>query len=264
MAAVPGLLEQGKRVVDLSADFRLKDAATYESWYGPHQAKGLLAEAVYGLPELHAEQVAKARLVANPGCYPTAAILGIAPLLAGGHVELDSIVVDAKSGVSGAGRGLALGSLFCEANEGLCAYKVASHRHTPEMEQEMSQLAGRPLLISFTPHLVPLSRGMLATIYARLTKEMAEAGIHALYSAFYAGKPFVRVYPLGSFPNVLAVRGSNYCDIGLKLDPRVGRVVITAAIDNLVKGASGQAVQNMNIMFGFPERAGLEALPLAP
>lgn len=264
MSAVPGLLAQGKRVVDLSADFRLREAATYERWYAPHVAKELLAEAVYGLCELYRDKIAAARLVANPGCYPTAAILAAAPLLAEGWVELDSILVDAKSGVSGAGRGLSLGSLFCEANEGLKAYKVAEHRHTPEMEQEMSRLAGRELTISFTPHLVPLSRGMLATVYARLAKEVSDEDVRALYQGFYAGKPFVRLYPAGTWPSSVSVRGSNFCDLGLKVDPRTRRVVVTSVIDNLVKGASGQAVQNMNIMCGFPERAGLEALPLAP
>jgi len=264
MSAIPAQLAAGKRVVDLSADFRLKDAATYELWYGPHQAPNLLAEAVYGLPELYRGAISTARLVANPGCYPTATILGLAPLLAAGSVDAETIIVDAKSGVSGAGRGLNLGSLFCEANEGLKAYKVGEHRHTPEMEQEFSRLAGRPLTISFTPHLVPLSRGMLATIYARLAGNSSEERLFGLYREFYADKPFVRVCPAGVFPSSIGVRGSNYCDIGLKLDGRTGRVVVTSVIDNLVKGASGQAVQNMNIMCGFPERAGLEALPLAP
>jgi N-acetyl-gamma-glutamyl-phosphate reductase len=264
MAAAAVLLAAGKRVVDLSADFRLKDRATYERWYGPHQAPELLEEAVYGLPELHAPEIAAARLVANPGCYPTAALLALAPLVAGSHIEPASIIVDAKSGVSGAGRGLNVGSLFCEANEDVRAYKVGEHRHTPEMEQEVSRLAGRQVTISFTPHLVPLSRGMLATCYARLTSGLDEDALLALYRDFYAGKPFVRVRPGGGQPSTLSVRGSNYCDLGLKLDARTGRVVITAAIDNLVKGASGQAVQNMNIMCGLPERAGLEAVPLAP
>jgi N-acetyl-gamma-glutamyl-phosphate reductase len=264
MAAIPALLAQGKRVVDLSADFRLRDAAVYEQWYGPHEAVAFLAQAVYGLPELRGAEVASARLVANPGCYPTATLLGLAPLLAKGLIDPDTIIVDAKSGVSGAGRGLTLGSLFCEANEGLKAYKVGEHRHTPEMEQEMSWLAGKPVTITFTPHLVPLSRGMLATTYARLSAKVTEDDIRSLYQEFYAGKPFVRLCPAGATPNALFVRGSNFCDVGLKHDLRTGRIIAMSAIDNLVKGASGQAVQNMNIMCGFPERAGLEALPLAP
>jgi N-acetyl-gamma-glutamyl-phosphate reductase len=255
----------GKKVVDLSADYRLADPALYETWYEHcHQYPDLLRTAVYGLPELHREKIKRASLIANPGCYPTGAILGLAPLLKTGIVDLQSIVIDSKSGVSGAGRSLSLAHHYPEVNEGLMAYKIGSHRHTPEIEQELSALAGRQVTVSFTPHLIPMNRGILATIYARFSHETNAAQLHALYEEFYKQEPFVRLLPPGRFPNVRNVRGSNFCDIGVYADPRTGRAVVVTAIDNLVKGASGQAIQNMNLMMGFDETEGLKFAGLFP
>lgn len=262
MSCVPRFLDLGKLVVDLSADFRLRDKGLYETWYAPHTVPELLSLSVYGLPELHREEIRNARLVANPGCYPTSAILGVAPLVRHGWVETRSIIVNSASGVTGAGRSLDLGSLYCEVNEGMKAYKVGEHRHTPEMEQEMGLLAGTPVKVTFVPHLVPLSRGILTTVYADLRKEVSDTELLEVYRGFYRDERFVRVLPLGVLPNVRNVRGTNFCDIGLKVDSRTNRVVVSVAIDNLVKGASGQAVQNMNIALGFPETSGLEAPPL--
>lgn len=264
MAIVPDLLQAGKRVVDLSADFRLHDAAVYEKWYQKHTAPEYLIEAVYGLPELHRQQISKARLVANPGCYPTSVVLGLAPLLQAGAVEPDTIIVDSKSGASGAGRAAQTGTLFCEVTEGFKAYKIAAHRHTPEMEQEIGALCKKPVTISFTPHLLPMSRGILSTIYAQPARPLTDEEVYGLYRSFYQDEPFVRVCEAGTFPATQFVRGSNYCDIGFKTDSRTGRIVVLAAIDNLVKGAAGQAVQNMNIMCNLTETAGLLAVPLFP
>ncbi len=264
MAIVPDLLEAGKKVVDLSADFRLHDAGVYEQWYQVHSAPQYLPEAVYGLPELHRQQIAKARLVANPGCYPTSVILGLAPLLQAGVVDPGTLVVDSKSGASGAGRLAQTGSLFCEVTDGFKAYKVGEHRHTPEMEQEISKLCGQQVVITFTPHLLPISRGILSTMYAKLSKPVTDTEIGELYNNFYQDEPFVRLCGLGQFPATQFVRGSNFCDIGFKVDERTGRVIILSAIDNLVKGAAGQAVQNMNLMCGFPETQGLNIVPLFP
>jgi N-acetyl-gamma-glutamyl-phosphate reductase len=255
----------GVKVVDLSADYRLSDAAIYEQWYEhKHQYPGLLAEAVYGLPELHRERIRTAKLIANPGCYPTSAILGLAPALRGKLVDPSTFVIDSKSGVSGAGRSPGLPYHYPEANEAFMAYKVGSHRHTPEIEQELTKLAGRGVTVSFTPHLVPMNRGILTTIYAKLTGATDTAALHAQYAGSYRNEPFVRVLPPGQFPNVRNVRGSNFCDIGVHADKRTGRAVIVSAIDNLVKGASGQAVQNMNILMGFEESAGLRTAALFP
>jgi len=264
MSIVPDLLQAGKKVVDLSADFRLHDAAVYEKWYQKHTAQEYLAEAVYGLPELHRQQIAAARLVANPGCYPTSVILGLAPLLQTGVIEPETIIVDAKSGASGAGRAAQTGTLFCEVTGGFKAYKVAAHRHTPEMEQEISGLCGKPVTISFTPHLLPMSRGILSTIYAKMARPVTDAEVYALYQDFYKDEPFVRLCATGAFPATQFVRGSNFCDIGFKTDSRTGRIVVLSAIDNLVKGAAGQAVQNMNLMCNLPETTGLLAVPLFP
>ncbi|MBW2466027.1 MAG: N-acetyl-gamma-glutamyl-phosphate reductase [Deltaproteobacteria bacterium] len=264
MAIVPDLLKAGKKVVDLSADFRLHDAEVYEKWYQKHTAQEFLAEAVYGLPELHREKIADTQLVANPGCYPTSVILGLAPLLQNGAIENESIIVDSKSGTSGAGRAAQTGTLFCEVTEGFKAYKVAAHRHTPEMEQEISKLCQKQVVISFTPHLLPMSRGILSTIYAELSKPFSDSEVHGLYKDFYGDEHFVRLCEPGSFPATQFVRGSNYCDIGFKVDDRTGRIVILSAIDNLVKGAAGQAVQNMNIMCNLPETSGLLTVPLFP
>jgi N-acetyl-gamma-glutamyl-phosphate reductase len=255
----------GKKVVDLSADYRLGDPALYEKWYEHcHQYPELLKQAVYGLPELHRDGIRKASLIANPGCYPTSAILGLAPLVKKAAIDLATIIVDSKSGVSGAGRSPSLAHHYPEVNEGLMAYKIGTHRHTPEIEQEVSALAGKPVTLSFTPHLVPMNRGILTTIYASLN-EPADAGkLHSLYRDFYGKEPFVRVLDPGQFPNVRNVRGSNFCDIGVYADARTNRAVVVTAIDNLVKGASGQAIQNMNLMMGYDEREGLATAGLFP
>ncbi len=264
MEVIPGLLAAGKRVVDLSADYRLHDVAVYRQWYQEHTSPELLGEAVYGLPELYREQVKSARLVANPGCYPTSVALALAPLLAGKLIDHRSLIIDSKSGTSGAGRSAKMGSLFCEVNEGFAAYGVGAHRHTPEIEQTLSALAGEVVTVSFTPHLLPVNRGILSTCYATLTPRRDTAELLASYDDYYRDEPFVRVCGAGSLPNVALVRGSNFCDLGVVSDGRTGRVIVVAAIDNLTKGAAGQAVQNMNLMLGFPETTGLMALPTFP
>ncbi len=259
MPVAAEVVRRGKRLVDLGADFRFNDAATYERWYGvDHSEPGLNGRAVYGLPEIRREEIRGAEIVANPGCYPTSAILGIAPLLKNGLVDNRSIVIDSKSGVSGAGRGLSLTTHYCEVNESIKAYNVGKHRHTPEIEQELSALAGESLVVSFTPHLTPMSRGILSTIYAGLKESLGRDEVAALYREFYSASRFVRILPPGMLPSTKSVCGSNHCDIGLVVDDRTGRVVVLAAIDNLIKGASGQAVQNMNVMFGLPEETGLD------
>jgi N-acetyl-gamma-glutamyl-phosphate reductase len=262
METIPPFYERGKKVVDLSADFRFKDAAVYEKWYQKHTATDLLRESVFGLPELHRNAIKQARIVGNPGCYPTGALIGLIPLVKKNLISLENIVVDSKSGVSGAGRDVVLGSLFCEVNEGVKAYKVFEHRHTPEIEQELSQLAGKRVPVTFVPHLIPMDRGILSTIYVRLTKMMKTEEVLDLFVNAYRGEPFVRIYPKGKLPNTRDVKGSNYCDIGV-VSGDDGRLVIVTAIDNMVKGASGQAIQNMNIMLGFPETMGLEVVPLS-
>ncbi len=255
----------GKKVVDLSADYRLTDPALYEKWYEHcHQYPELLKHAVYGLPELHRDEISKASLIANPGCYPTGAILGLAPLVKSGAIDLRTIIIDSKSGVSGAGRSPSLAHHYPEVNEGLMAYKIGTHRHTPEIEQEVSALAGKQVTVSFTPHLIPMNRGILTTVYASLNAPADTGKVHALYREFYGSEPFVRVLALGQFPNVRNVRGANFCDIGVYVDPRTDRVVVVTAIDNLVKGAAGQAIQNMNLMMGYDEREGLMAAGLFP
>ena len=265
MEVVPTFIRLGKQVVDLSADYRFNDPALYEAWYQPHLNPELLSQAVYGLPELRRERIAEADLLGNPGCYPTCTILGLAPFLKQGVIDPERIIVDATSGVSGAGRGAKVESLYCEVNDGFKAYGVGGvHRHLPEIEQELSLLAGRPLTISFTPHLAPMDRGILATIYADLKGTHSTTDLLSLCRDFYSGEEFIRVLPEGSLPSTAFVKGSNCCDIGLVVDRRTGRVVIVAAIDNLVKGAAGQAVQNMNIMNGFPENLGLNGLALFP
>ena len=264
MDIVPPLLAAGKKVVDLSADFRIRDVAVYEQWYQEHSSAGLIDEAAYGLPELYRDQVKEARLVANPGCYPTSITLGLAPLLREKLIDPSSLIIDSKSGTSGAGRSANVGTLFCEVTDGFRAYKVGgTHRHIPEIEQELSALAQQQVTISFTPHLLPISRGILSTMYATCSST-DEQKIQQLYEDTYAQEPFVRVCPAGSFPATQYVRGSNCCDIGVKLDPRTGRVVVMAAIDNIAKGASGQAIQNMNLMNGFEETCGLLGAPFFP
>jgi N-acetyl-gamma-glutamyl-phosphate reductase len=265
MEVVPTFLKLGRHVIDLSADYRLSDPAVYGAWYEPHLNPANLKKAVYGLPELRRAKIKGAKLVANPGCYPTSIILGLAPLLKARAVNLKEIIADSASGVTGAGRGAKVDSLYCEVNEGYKAYGVGGvHRHTPEIEQELSLLAGEPLMITFTPHLVPMDRGILSTVYASPLAATTTEKLVTLYRDFYAGEPFVRVLPQGSLPSTAFVRGSNFCDIAPIVDGRTGRIIIVSAIDNLVKGASGQAVQNMNLVCGFPETMGLDGLALFP
>lgn len=262
---VSALVKEGKRVVDFSADFRLKDPAVYREWYSAeHPAPELLNRAVYGLPELNREDIRKADIVANPGCYPTGAILALAPAVKKGPVDLNGIIIDSKSGVSGAGRKVDLAYHFAECNEGVRAYSVAVHRHTPEIEQEVSRLAGRQLQVVFTPHLIPMTRGILSTVYFSLTEERSTAEMVDLYSEFYKDEPFVRVREEGELPSTAETRASNYCDIGLKVDERTRRLIVVSSIDNLGKGASWQAVQNMNILCGFSEAEGLRSAPVFP
>ncbi len=256
---------QKVKVIDLSADFRLKDPAVYEQWYGlTHTAKAYIQEAVYGLCELNRSKVPGARLLANPGCYPTCSTLSIYPLLKEGAIETEGIIVDAKSGTSGAGRGAKVDNLFCEVNESMKAYGVATHRHTPEIEEQLSYAAGKPVLINFTPHLVPMNRGILVTAYGKAKAGLTQEEIRRIYESYYEKEPFVRVLPEGTVPETRWVRGSNYVDVNAKLDPRTGRVIMMGAIDNLVKGAAGQAVQNMNLLFGLPETTGLLQVPMFP
>jgi N-acetyl-gamma-glutamyl-phosphate reductase len=264
-AAVVGpLLNQGLKVIDLSADLRLEDAQVYAEWYGDHKAPELLEQAVYGLPEIHRAEIKTASVVANPGCYPTTVILGTAPLFEIEEVDTACPVVDAKSGISGAGRGAKLNTSFCESGEGFKPYSVAGHRHIPEMEQELSRLAGTPVKVRFTPHLIPVSRGMVSTIYLPLKQEIPATAVRQAYLEQYASEPFVRVLPAGTFPDTSRVRGSNQCHISVEIDERTGWVIVMSAVDNLVKGASGEAVQNMNLMMGLDETAGLMGLPLFP
>jgi N-acetyl-gamma-glutamyl-phosphate reductase len=262
MDIVPHFLEKKKRIIDLSADYRLRDALVYEEWYAEHKTKNLLVDAVYGLPELHRAEIKDAPIIANPGCYPTSAILGMAPLLKKGGVILpDSIIIDAKSGVSGAGRGAALSTSFVEVYDGFKAYNVGEHRHTPEIEQELGLLASKEVQVTFTSHLLPVSRGILSTIYASLDTDCSLTDLHNIYNEFYSNEPFVRILPEGSFPDIKFVRNSNYCDIGLWVDKAKKRITVVSAIDNLTKGASGQAVQNMNIACSFNETDGLTSMP---
>jgi N-acetyl-gamma-glutamyl-phosphate reductase len=264
MEVIPDFLADGCKVVDLSADYRLRDKDVYEQWYQEHTSPALLAEAVYGLPERYRSSIKNARLVANPGCYPTTVILGLLPLLEQKLIDPETLVIDSKSGTSGAGRGAKQGSLFCEVNEGFKAYGVASHRHTPEIEQELSSVFGDQVLVNFTPHLLPLNRGMLSTCYAKVTGVTSTDALLKLYRDRYADDPCVRIMPGGDLPNIAYVQGTNLCDIGLVYDQRTQRVIVVSVIDNLVKGASGQAVQNMNIMYGFDEMLGLRILPTFP
>lgn len=264
MDLVPALLDRDLKVVDLSADYRFRDPEVYSLWYEPHKTPELLQEAVYGLPEFYRELIRAARLVGNPGCYPTSVILAAAPLLRESLIDAGTIIADSKSGASGAGRGLALPLHFCEAHESFKAYKVAEHRHTPEIEQELSFLAGRSVRISFTPHLVPMSRGILSTVYASLNPGVSASDVERAFEVAYSDAPFVRLCERGEFPTTLQVRGSNYCDMAWKVDERVRRVIVVSVIDNLTRGASGQAVCNMNLMSGFPEVMGLGTPPWQP
>ena len=252
-------------IIDLSADFRIKDVKVYEKWYGiEHKSPQFIEEAVYGLCEVNRDKVKGARLIANPGCYTTCSILTAYPLAKEGIIDMRTLIVDAKSGTSGAGRGAKVPNHFCEVNENMKAYGVASHRHTPEIEEQLGYASGENVTISFTPHLVPMNRGILATEYATLKKDVTGEEVKAIYDKYYADEKFVRVLGEGVCPETKWVEGSNYVDIGFKLDPRTNRIVMMGAIDNLVKGAAGQAVQNMNLLFGLPESEGLELVPMFP
>lgn len=258
------------KIIDLSADFRIKDVAVYEKWYGiTHQSPQYIPEAVYGLCEINRGEIKKARLVANPGCYTTCSILTAYPLVKAGLIVPDTLIIDAKSGTSGAGRGAKTPNLFCEVNENIKAYGVTTHRHTPEIEEQLGYAAGRPLTVSFTPHLVPMNRGILVTAYASLAKRadgsLPDAGeIRTAYETYYKEETFIRVLPENICPETRWVEGSNYVDVNFKIDGRTGRVIMMGALDNLVKGAAGQAVQNMNLLFGLPETEGLQTVPLFP
>jgi N-acetyl-gamma-glutamyl-phosphate reductase len=263
--AVDFFSRNGKTVIDLSADYRLRNAKTYEVWYKvPHRFQVTLERAVYGLPEIYRDRIKRAKLVANPGCYPTGAILGLLPALKHALIDSASIVIDSKSGASGAGRKADISVSYCEVNEGFKAYAVGTHRHTPEIEQELSVLCGKELKVNFTPHLLPVDRGILTTIYAHLEKKISVADIVKLYHNAYKKEPFVRFLEYGRYPNIKNVRGTNFCEIGLKLNERTNTLIMMTAIDNLVKGASGQAVHNMNIMMGFDEKTALDTLALFP
>ena len=265
---VPLLRRRGVKAIDLSADYRLRDPNDYVTWYkAPHTDAAGLAEAVYGLPELHRKAIAGASLVASPGCYPAGAVLATAPLVKRGLARLEGIVIDGKSGITGAGaqgRTLDPMYLYTEANENVQAYAIASHRHTPEIEQELGALAGAPVRVAFTPHLVPLNRGLFTTASVGLTQPLSTAALLDVYREFYAGEPFVRVLDEGERPTTRAVVGSNYCDVTVVADARTGRAVCLSAIDNLGKGGSANGVQNLNVLLGWPERAGLEAPPVYP
>lgn len=258
------------KIIDLSADFRIKDVAVYEKWYKiTHQSPQFIEEAVYGLCEINREQVKGARLVANPGCYTTCSILTAYPLVKEGLIDPDTLIIDAKSGTSGAGRGAKLPNLFCEVNENMKAYGVASHRHTPEIEEQLGYAAGREITVSFTPHLVPMNRGILATEYASLKRHAdgtlpSYEEVKAVYDKYYGTERFVRVLDKDVFPETKWVEGSNYVDVNFKIDERTGRIIMMGALDNLVKGAAGQAVQNMNLLFGFDEAEGLKLVPMFP
>lgn len=253
------------KIIDLSADFRIKDVKVYEEWYKlEHKSPQFIEEAVYGLCEINREDVKKARLVANPGCYTTCSILTCYPLVKEGIIDPNTIIVDAKSGTSGAGRGAKVDNLFCEVNENMKAYGVATHRHTPEIEEQLGYACGKKITINFTPHLVPMNRGILATAYASLKKDVTYEEVKAIYDKYYADEKFVRVLEKDVCPQTKWVEGSNYVDVNFKIDPRTNRIIMMGAIDNLVKGAAGQAVQNMNLMFGLKESEGLELVPMFP
>lgn len=257
------LISKGVKVIDLGADFRLKNHEVYEKWYGlNHKSNELLKDAVYGLPEINKEFIKHAKLIANPGCYPTASILATAPLIKNNLIQTNSIIIDAKSGVSGAGRSLNTTSLFCECNETVKAYKIGKHRHTPEIEQELSAIHDENIDILFTPHLIPMNRGILATCYSKLSKKLSLDNLNEIYTEFYSNDYFVRV--TRDVPETKWVKGSNFCDIGIRFDKRTNNIIVVSAIDNLIKGAAGQAIQNMNIMSGFDEWEGLDFPSMIP
>ncbi len=253
------------KVIDLSADFRIKDVAVYEAWYKlKHAAPQFIQEAVYGLPEINRERIQEARLIANPGCYPTCTFLSVYPLAKEGLIDLSTLIVDAKSGTSGAGRGAKVNNLYCEVNESIKAYGVAGHRHTPEIEEQLSYAAGKPVTINFTPHLVPMDRGILVTAYASLARDVSYEEVKAVYDQYYEKERFVRVLAKDVCPETRWVKGSNFVDVNFKIDPRTKRIIMMGAMDNMVKGAAGQAIQNMNLMFGLPEDKGLRLVPMFP
>lgn len=253
------------KVIDLSADYRIKDVSVYEEWYGiEHKSPQFIPEAVYGLCEINREAVKKARIVANPGCYPTCSTLSIQPVLKAGLIDPKSIIIDAKSGTSGAGRGAKVDNLYCEVNETIKAYGVTIHRHTPEIEEQLSYIAGKEVLINFTPHLVPMNRGILITAYANLLRPVSYEEVKKLYDDCYEGERFVRVLDKNVSPETRNVHGSNYVDVNFRIDERTNRIIMMGAMDNLVKGAAGQAIQNMNLMFGLPEETGLLQVPMFP
>jgi N-acetyl-gamma-glutamyl-phosphate reductase len=259
------LFSNNKMVIDLSADYRLTDPKVYKEWYGiPHKFVSTLKKAVYGLPEIYRNKIKKARLIANPGCYPTGAILGLLPALKNKLIDISSIVIDSKSGTSGAGRKADLAVSYCEVNEGFKAYGIGTHRHTPEIEQELSILCGKKIKVNFTPNLLPVDRGILTTIYALMRKKKTVEEIVKIYNETYKKETFVRVLEYGVYPNIKNVRGTNICEVGLKLNERTNTLIVVTAIDNLVKGASGQAVHNMNIMMGFDEKTALDTIALFP
>jgi len=260
---VSALYGRDIKIIDLGADFRLS-RGRYEKWYGEHPCPELIDEAVYGLPEINRGEIKNAKLVANPGCYPESSILGLAPLLNEGLIENDSIIIDSKSGVTGAGRSPSLDSHFCEVNEGVKAYKIGEHRHIPEIEEVLSDYSGQDIKVVFSPHLIPMNRGILSTIYVRLTKDCTTSELLNLYKEHYAREIFVRISPEGVYPSTAHVRGSNFCNIGLRVNDGNNTAVIVSVIDNLVKGASGQAIQNMNIMMGWDESEGLSGPPVFP
>ena len=258
------------KIIDLSADFRIKDVRTYEKWYKiEHKSPQFIEEAVYGLCEINRDKVKGARLIANPGCYTTCSILTAYPLVKEGLIDPDTLIIDAKSGTSGAGRGAKLPNLFCEVNENMKAYGVTNHRHTPEIEEQLGYAAGKEIVVNFTPHLVPMNRGILATEYATLNKKAdgtlpTYEEVKAVYDKYYKNEKFVRVLEKDICPETKWVEGSNYVDVNFKIDERTGRIVMMGALDNLVKGAAGQAVQNMNLLFGFDEAEGLNLVPMFP
>lgn len=260
---VPKAISKGIKVIDLGADYRLKSKATYEEWYKiNHPCSSLLSKAVYGLPEIAKSKIKTSNLIANPGCYPTASSLALIPLLKYDLIDKTSIIIDAKSGVSGSGRKTSVGNLYVECNESVKAYGVTTHRHTPEIEQTLSYVAKEDINLTFTPHLIPMDRGILSTCYGSLKKQITLNDIYSLYKNFYKNEPFVRI--LDELPETRWVKNSNYCDIAIRIDKRTNKIIVLAAIDNLMKGAAGQAIQNMNIMHGLDEKTGLEIVPMFP
>ena len=266
MGLAAELVAAGLKVVDLSADFRLKDAEVYEQWYGvSHSATKLLGESVYGIPEVYGRLIKKARLVANPGCYPTSAILGLYPALKNRLVRPHGIIIDSKSGTTGAGRGAKVGSLFCEVTDNFKAYNLGKHRHTPEIEQELTAFSSKKdIRVSFSPHLLPINRGILSTMYASLREGISAERVYGVYETAYERFPWLRLMPKGTLPDVRNVRGTMFCDVGLVVDQRVGRLIVVSAIDNLCRGASGQAIANANLMCGLRLDVGLDLMPLVP